>query len=201
MNQPNTGMKIVFVVVLLLIILPLALFALLRIAPPIQDAPASAASGKTAESAESARTGSGRVATRERRDRNEARTAVREETTVVEPEEAPEPGPNWEIGAISPNATHFKKASPYPPGEVPGDSGLVVQYAGSPDDMVSGPLPPVPSDDMMNGPQPPVPADDPWGGRTLPPISPENMRGIGGVRRVDPNDPFFRQPIVNPFAD
>jgi len=188
MNQPNTGMKIVFVVVLLLIILPLALFALLHFAPPIRDTPASAASGKTAESAESARTGSGRVATRERRARNEARAAVREETTVVEPEEAPEPGPTWEIGAISPNATHSKKATPYPPGTVPGDSGVVVQYAGSPDDMVSGP-------------EPVVPADDPWGGRPLPPISPENMRGIGGVRRVDPNDPFFQQPIVNPFSD
>ena len=186
MNQPNTGMKIVFVVVLLLILLPLALFALLRIAPPIPDTPAS---NTTAESAESARTGSGRVATRERRMRDEARAAVRQETTFVEPEEqAPAPEQNWEIGAISPNATHSKKATPYLPGTVPGDSGVVVQYVGSPDDMVSGP-------------EPVVPADDPWGGRTLPPIPPENMRGIGGVRRVDPDDPFFRRDIPNPFAD
>ena len=33
----------------------------------------------------------------------------------------------------------------------------------------------------------------------LPPITPENMRGIGGARRIDPDDPFFRQDIPNPF--
>jgi hypothetical protein len=90
------------------------------------------------------------------------------------------------VGAVVPNAPRSKKATPYPPGEVPGDSGVIVQYAGSPDDMVSRPQPPPPQDGL-------------WGGRTPTPIPPANMRGIGGVRRIDPNDPFFQQDIPNPF--
>ena len=87
-----------------------------------------------------------------------------------------------EVGAISPYATRSKQATPYPPGTVPGDSGIVPQLA----------VPPEPVDEVP-------PQDDLWGGRTLPPIPPENMRGIGGVRRIDPDDPFFQQPIPNPF--
>ena len=89
------------------------------------------------------------------------------------------------VGAVVLNAPRSKQATPYEPGTVPGDSGVMVNYAGSPDDMVSGPQP--------------LPPDDPWGGAVLPPITPENMRGIGGVRRIDPDDPFFRQDIPNPF--
>ena len=110
-----------------------------------------------------------------------------------------EPDQSFEgVGAVIPNAPRSKQATPYPPGTVPGDSGIVVQYAGSPDDMVSGPQPLSP-DDMDRGHLLPPPDDDPWGGAVLPPIPPENMRGIGGVRRIDPNDPFFQQDIPNPF--
>ena len=86
------------------------------------------------------------------------------------------------VGAVVPNAPRSKQATPYPPGTVPGDSGIVVQYAGSPDDPASGPQP-----------------VDPWEGGEVVPIRP-NM-GIGGVRRIDPNDPFFQQEIPNPFAN
>ena len=176
MNKSKTGMKLVFIVVLLLIILPLAIFALLRCFPPVQgeSAPAATAASEDADA--------GRSAVRERRARHENR-AVREEKTVVE---TADPAPVFEeVGAISPYATRGKQATPYPPGTVPGDSGVVVNYAGSPDDGVSGPRP--------------IPPDDPWGGGVLPPMTPGQMRGIGGVRRVDPNDPFFQQDIPNPF--
>ena len=176
MNKSKTGMKLVFIVVLLLIILPLAIFAILRCFPPVPEdsATANAAASEDADTEKST--------ARERRARHENR-AVRIETTTMEQEE---PAPVFEaVGAIDPNATHFKKATPYPPGTVPGDSGVVVRYAGSPDDGVSGPEP--------------IPPDDPWGGGVLPPMTPGQMRGIGGVRRVDPNDPFFQQDIPNPF--
>jgi len=176
MNESKTGMKLVFIVVLLLIILPLAIFAVLRCFPPVPDESASANTAAS-EDADTART-----TARERRARHETRT-VREETTVVE---TAEPEPFFEeVGAISPNAMRGKQATPYEPGTVPGDSGVLVQYAGSPNDGMSGPEP--------------IPPDDPWGGAVMPPMTPEQMRGIGGVRRIDPDDPFFQQDIPNPF--
>ena len=174
MNHSKPWMKVVFIIVILLILLPLLFFALIQIAPPVQDKPG------TADNSDSGSTG---VTIRERRAKRENR-APRQETTVIEPE----PAPVWEIGAISTDPTRkTKQATPYEPGTVPGDSGVMVQYAGSPDDMMSGPVPP--------------PEDDLWGGAVLPPITPENMRGIGGVRRIDPNDLFFQQDIPNPFAN
>ena len=174
MNQSNPWMKVAFIVVLLLILLPLAFLILIQFAPP-KEAPVQDESVKVERSSIKS------ASTRERRARRENRVA-RQETAVIEPE------PVWEIGAISTDPTKkTKQATPYLPGEVPGDSGIVVQYAGSPDDMMSGPVPP--------------PPDDLWGGQTLPPIPPENMRGIGGVRRIDPNDPFFQQDIPNPFEN
>lgn len=177
MNESKTGMKLVFIVVLFLIILPLAIFALLRCFPPV---PGESATSNASSATEDADTG--RTSARERRARHENR-AVREETTVVE---TADPEPFFEeVGAISPNAMRGKQATPYAPGTVPGDSGIVVNYAGSPDDGISGPEP--------------IPPDDPWGGAVMPPMTPEQMRGIGGVRRIDPNDPFFQQDIPNPF--
>ena len=177
MNQSKSGMKVLFIIVLLLIVLPLLLLLLVQFAPakvaPTPD-------GAAAAEASDART----TAARERRARRENR-AAREET-VVEVETVSDPAPVFEeVGAISPYATRGKKASPYPPDQVPGDSGIVPNYAGSPDDGMSGPEP--------------IPPDDPWGGAVMPPMTPEQMRGIGGVRRVDPNDPFFQQDIPNPF--
>ena len=176
MNISKTGMKVIFIIVLLLILLPLALLLFVQFVPP-QEAPAQDEAG-IADSTETRR-----VTVRNHQARRENR-AAKQETVVIESE----PTPVWEIGAISTDPTRkTKQATPYRPGTVPGDSGVMVQYAGSPDDMMSGPVPP--------------PEDDLWGGRTMPPIPPENMRGIGGVRRIDPNDPFFRQDIANPFAD
>ena len=170
MNVSKPWMKVIFIIVLLLIILPLVLFALIQFAPPAQDQPG------TADNSDSKST-----TTRERRAKRETRV-VKEETVVIESE------PVWEIGAISTDPTRkTKQMTPYAPGTVPGDSGVMVQYAGSPDDMASGPVPP--------------PEDDLWDGRTLPPMTPEQMRGIGGVRRIDPDDPFFRQENPNPFAE
>ena len=178
MNKSKTGMKFVFIVVLLLIILPLAIFALLRCFPPVPGESATTGTSAASEDADTART-----TARERRARHENR-AVREETTVVETED---PAPFFEeVGAISPYATRGKQATPYAPGTVPGDSGIVVRYVGSPNDGMSGPEPPSPDDDL-------------WGGAVMPPMTPEQMRGIGGVRRIDPNDPFFQQDIPNPF--
>lgn len=176
MNTSKSWMKVIFIIVLLLILLPLALFILMQFAPP-KKAPASDEAGLTDSS------GTGNVTVRTRQTRRENR-AAKQETAVMETE----PDQSFEgVGAVVPNAPRSKQATPYQPGTVPGDSGVMVQYAGSPDDMVSGPVPP--------------PEDDLWGGRTMPPIPPENMRGIGGVRRVDPNDPFFRQDIPNPFTN
>ena len=171
MKRSNPWMKVIFIIVLLLILLPLLLFALIQFAPPVQDEPG------TADNSDSRST-----TIRERRTKRETRV-VQQETEVIEPE------PVWEIGAISTDPTRkTKQMTPYAPGTVPGDSGIIVQYAGSPDDMMSGPVPPPPD-------------DDPWGGAVLSPMTPEQMRGIGGVRRIDPNDPFFQQDIPNPFAN
>jgi len=176
MNESKNGMKLVFIVVLFLIILPLAIFAFLRCFQPV---PESSATSGTAVSQDA---DTEKSTARERRARHETRT-VREETTIVE---TADPDPVFEeVGAISPYATRGKQATPYEPGTVPGDSGVVVNYVGSPNDGVSGPEP--------------IPPDDPWGGAVMPPMTPEQMRGIGGVRRVDPNDPFFQQDIPNPF--
>jgi Na+-transporting methylmalonyl-CoA/oxaloacetate decarboxylase gamma subunit len=176
MNTSKTGMNVVFIIVLLLILLPLALLLLVQFAPP-KEAPAQDEAGI----AESTENKSAAVRTRQARREN---SVAKQETVVIEPE----PAPVWEIGAISTDPTRkTKQATPYRPGTVPGDSGVMVQYVGSPDDMVSGPVPP--------------PEDDLWGGRTMPPMTPEQMRGIGGVRRIDPNDPFFQRNIPNPFAN
>ena len=176
MNESKNGMKLVFIVVLLLIILPLAIFAILRSFPPV---PEDSATSNTSASEDA---DTEKSTARERRARHETR-AVREETTVVE---TADPEPFFEeVGAISPNAMRGKQATPYAPGTVPGDSGVLVQYAGSPNDGMSGPQP--------------IPPNDPWGGAVMPPMTPEQMRGIGGVRRIDPNDPFFQQDIPNPF--
>ena len=170
MNVSKPWMKVIFIIVLLLIILPLVLFALIQFTPPVQDQPG------TADNSDSRST-----TTRERRAKRETRV-VKEETVVIEPE------PVWEIGAISTDPTRkTKQMTPYAPGTVPGDSGIVPQLAEPPDDMVSAPEP--------------IPPDDPWGGAVLPPMTPEQMRGIGGARRIDPNDPFFQQDIPNPFAN
>ena len=83
-------------------------------------------------------------------------------------------------GAVVPNAPRSKQASPYPPGTVPGDSGIVPQLAEPPEDL----------------PQPQF--DDPWNGGV---IQARPDMGIGGVRRIDPNDPFFQQDRPNPFDD
>ena len=176
MNPSKSWLKVIFVIVLLLILLPLALFVLVQFVPP-KEAPAQGEAGIT----NSTKTGS--ITVRTRRTRRENR-ASKQETTITETE----PDQNFEgVGAVVPNAPRSKRATPYRPGTVPGDSGVMVNYAGSPDDMMSGPVPP--------------PEDDLWEGRTMPPIPPENMRGIGGVRRIDPNDPFFQQDIPNPFTN
>jgi len=178
MNTSKSWMKVVFVIVLLLILLPPVLFVLVQFDPP-KEAPAQEEAGIAAN--DSSETGSNTAGARHARRKNRA---AKQETTVMETE----PDQNFEgVGAVVPNAPRSKKATPYAPGTVPGDSGVMVQYAGSPDDMVSGPVPP-PEDDLL-------------GGAVLPPIPPENMRGIGGVRRIDPNDPFFRQDIPDPFAN
>ena len=170
MNISKPWMKVIFIIVLLLIILPLVLFALVQFTPPVQDQPG------TADNSDSKST-----TTRERLAKRETR-AVKQETVVIEP------GPVWEIGAISTDPTRkTKQMTPYAPGTVPGDSGIVPQVAEPPDDMESGPQP--------------LPPDDPWGGAVLPQMTPEQMRGIGGARRIDPNDPFFQQDIPNPFAN
>ena len=169
-------MKVIFIIVLLLILLPLALLLFVQFVPP-QEAPAQDEAGI----ADSSETGKVTVKTRQARRENRA---TKQETVVIESE----PEPVWEIGAISTDPTRkTKQMTPYAPGTVPGDSGIVPQLAEPPDDMESGPQP--------------LPPDDPWGGAVMPPMTPEQMRGIGGVRRIDPNDPFFQQDIPNPFAN
>lgn len=179
------------VIVLLLTILPLALFILIQFIAPAESASSAGAADETA---------SGTAPAEERRVRRTETRTVRQEAKTTHAETIPhgmapdpdmaDPGSPEDIsvvgvGAVVPNAPRSKRATPYPPGTVPGDSGIMVQYAGSPDDMASGPQPP---------------QDDPWGGRTMAPIPPSNMRGIGGVRSIDPDDPFFQQDIPNPFT-
>ena len=178
-------------IVLLLTVLPLVLFILVQFLPPREDAPSAGASAESAAE---------QTAVAERRAQRAENRAARQEAKTTHTATVPHgmaPDPDMAdfrdpddisvvgVGAVVPNAPRGKRATPYPPGEVPGDSGVIVQYAGSPDDMVSGPQPP--------------PQDDLWGGRPVTPVTPANMQGIGGVRRVDPNDPFFQQDIPNPF--
>lgn len=175
MTESKTWLKIILIIVLLLIAVPLAIFIFIQFAPrevpaQVEAVTAEASDGKTA-------------AHRERHARRENRTA-RQDTTSLDSEQDQF---FEEVGAVVPNAPRSKQATPYRPGTVPGDSGVMVQYAGSPDDMASGPQPP--------------PPDDPWDGAVLPPMTPEQMRGIGGVRRINPDDPFFQQDIPNPFAN
>ena len=173
MNISKTGMKVIFIIVLLLILLPLALLLFVQFVPP-QEAPAQDEAGIADRSA------TGRITAKTRQARRENR-ATKQETVVIEPE----PEPVWEIGAISTDPTRkTKQATPYAPGIVPRDSGIVPQLAEPPDFVGEVST-----------------QNDPWGGAVLPPMTPEQMRGIGGVRRIDPNDPFFQQDIPNPFAN
>ena len=159
MNTSKSWIKVIFIIVLLLILLPLALFVLVQFAPQ-KEAPTQDEAG-TADSTETRN-----VAARTRQARRENRVA-KQETTVIEPE----PAPVWEVGAISTDPTRkTKQATPYEPGTVPGDSGIVPQRVGPPDDLDRGHM--SPSVD-----------DDPWGEAVLPPMTPEQMRGIGGARR------------------
>ena len=175
MNISKTGMKVIFIIVMLLILLPLVLLLLVQFAPP-QEAPAQEEAG-IADSTEN------RSATAKTRQARRENRVAKQETVVIEPE----PAPVVEIGAISTDPTRkTKQATPYAPGSVPGDSGIVPQIAEPPDAMDRGHQ---------------SPDYDPWGGAVLPPMTPEQMRGIGGVRRIDPNDPFFQQEIPNPFAN
>jgi hypothetical protein len=187
MQENKSTVKIVILIVLILTLLPLALFILIQFAPP-REAGTSIEAAPSDETTASKRS----AATEHRAARQEVKTTHTANVPhgmASDPDMMENDSPNdvsvVGAGAVVPNAPRGKRATPYPPGEVPGDSGVIVQYAGSPDDMMSGPQPP--------------PQDDLWGGRTPTPISPANMRGIGGVRRVDPNDPFFQQDIPNPF--
>ena len=179
MQENKSMVKLIFLIVLLLTILPLVLFILVQFAPPRESGTAAepVPSGEAAASKRS-------PAAEHRAARQEVKTT---HTANVPHGMAPDPDDISVVGvgAVVPNAPRSKQATPYEPGTVPGDSGIIVNYAGSPDDMASGPQP--------------LPPDDPWGGAVLPPITPENMRGIGGTRRIDPDDPFFRQDIPNPF--
>ena len=71
MNISKTGMKVIFIIVLLLILLPLALFVLVQFAPP-KEAPAQDETG-IADSTETRRT-----AVRTRQPRRENRAAKQE---------------------------------------------------------------------------------------------------------------------------
>ncbi len=190
LQENKSTMKIVILIVLILTLLPLILFILVQFASPPESTPSAGAAAEPA---------TGHAAASERRAQRAENRAARQEVKTTHTATVPHgmaPDPDMAdfrdpddvsvvgVGAVVPNAPRGKRATPYPPGEVPGDSGVIVQYAGSPDDMVSGPQPP---------------QDDLWGGRPATPIPPANMRGIGGVQRIDPNDPFFQQDIPNPF--
>ena len=190
-NNKSPG-KVVFLIILLLTVLPLVLFILVQFAPPREKEPSPAGTADGTASAHSTAA--------ERRARRAEDRAVRQEVKTTHAASVPHgmaPDPEMTdfipaedisvvgAGAVVPDAPRTKRATPYPPGTVPGDSGVVVQYAGSPQDMTGAP--------------PPPPQDDLWGGRTPTPIPPANMRGIGGGRRIDPNDPFFQQELPNPF--
>ncbi len=194
MQENKSTMKIVILIVLILTLLPLILFILVQFAPPPESTPSA---GSAAEPA------TGQAAASERRAQRTENRAARQEVKTTHTATVPHgmaPDPDMTdfrdpddvsvvgVGAVVPNAPRGKRATPYPPGEVPGDSGIVPHYAGSPDDPVGEPPPP-----------PLAPEDDLWGGRPVTPITPANMQGIGGVRRIDPNDPFFQQDIPNPF--
>ena len=130
MTKLKTWMKVILIIVLLLIAVPLTIFIFIQFAP--REVPAQEEAVTTEAS------DGGTAAHRERHVRRENR-AVRLDTTSIEPE----PEQNFEgVGAVVPNAPRSKQMTPYEPGTVPGDSGVMVQYAGSPDDMMSGPLPP-----------------------------------------------------------
>jgi hypothetical protein len=187
----KSTLKIVFLIVLLLTILPLALFILVQFVQPRE--PATSGDSPATESTADKTTAQERHARRveARTIRNDSREEI---TATVEYDVVPNPGltageiadrRNGIVGAINPNG-RGKQATPYRPDEVPGDSGIIVQYAGSPDDMISAP---------------PPPEDDLWGGAVLPPMTPGQRNGIGGVRLIDPNDPFFQQEIQNPFIN
>ena len=186
----KSTLKIVFLVVLLLTVLPLALFILVQFAPPREPASSSdstateSSADKTSAQEHHARRAEARTI------RNESRDEL---TATVEYDVAPNPGltageiadrRNGIVGAINPNGEG--KQVTFLPDSDPGDSGIMVQYAGSPDDMISAP---------------PPPEDDLWGGAVLPPMTPGQRNGIGGVRLIDPNDPFFQQEIPNPFIN
>lgn len=186
--------KTVLFIVLLLTVLPLVLFILVQFLPPREDAPSAGASAESAAE---------QTAVAERRVQRAETRAARQEVKTTHTATVPHgmaPDPDMAdfrepddisvvgVGAVVPNAPRGKRATPYPPGEVPGDSGIVPNYAGSPDDPIGAPPPP-----------PPAPQDDLWGGRPVTPVTPANMQGIGGVRRIDPNDPFFQQDFPNPF--
>jgi len=180
MQENKSAGKIVFLIVLLLTILPLVLFILVQFAPPRETMIICAEPFPEDET-----TASKRSAAAEHR-------AARQEVKTTHTANVPHGMASDQddisvvgVGAVVPNAPRSKQMTPYEPGTVPGDSGVMVNYVGS-------------SDDMMSGPHP-LPPDDPWGGGVLPPIPSENMRGIGGVRRIDPDDPFFQQDIPNPF--
>ena len=159
MNISKTGMKVIFIIVLLLILLPLALLLFVQFVPP-QEAPAQDEAG-IADSTEN------RSATAKTRQARRENLVAKQETVVIESE----PTPVVEIGAISTDPTRkTKQMTPYAPGTVPGDSGIVPQRVGPPDDLDRGHM--SPSVD-----------DDPWGEAVLPPMTPEQMRGIGGARR------------------
>ena len=130
MNESKTWMKVILIIVLLLIAISLAIFIFIQFAPrevpaQVEAVTAEASDGKTA-------------AHRERHARRENRTA-RQDTTSLDSEQDQF---FEEVGAVVPNAPRSKQATPYRLGTVPGDSGVMVQYAGSPDDMASGPQPP-----------------------------------------------------------
>lgn len=190
-KENETRMKAAFVFALILAVIPSAIFIIVQFAPPVAGA---SSAGPAADNG----TDTGKISAATRRARRaEIRTARQEakttHTATIPHDAVPDPDPsrfdddrmpegNVEVvGAINPYATRSKQATPYPPGTVPGDSGVVVQYAGSPDDMGDAPRPP----------------DDPWNGGV---IQARPGMGIGGVRRIDPDDPFFQQEIPNPFT-
>ena len=159
-NTQNTGSKLnsTTLIILVIAMLPVLFFALTKIVPPVD---ATTAKTTAVSEAEAKRTS----AAERRAQRAEARKAKKaEKTTTVSVQHGMAPDPDdisvVGVGAVVPNAPRSKQMTPYEPGTVPGDSGVMVNYVGSPDDMMSGPQP--------------LPPDDPWGGAVLPPITPEN---------------------------
>ena len=191
MQDNKSLLKAAILIVLILTVLPLVLFILIQFVPRQDNTP-------RAETA-NVGTSSGRSIAAERRAPRTENLAARQKAKTARTASVPhdiifDPGPadlDFDapedislagIGAVVPNAPRSKQATPSPPGTVPGDSGIVPQIA----------EPPEPVDEVS-------PQGDLRGGPLLPPIPPENMRGIGGARRIDPDDLFFRQPIPNQF--